>query len=223
MKAKQALTHLKKKYKITTLKSGIENRKPYLGISFPNLKSFANEIFKENPLEFLDTNDFSVYELEILHTYVIGKLKDFNLAFKYFKDYAPSAKEWSTVDSLCQKFVIAKKHRDEVMQLLIKYSTSKDEYLQRIVAVMLLSHYLEDEYVEKVFEILSKLNHQGYFTKMAVAWALATVMTYYPKECLVYMKTSKLDKWTHNKAIQKMKESFRISDDYKLKLEGLKK
>jgi 3-methyladenine DNA glycosylase AlkD len=223
MKAKQALTHLKNKYKITTLKSGIENRKPYLGISFPNLKSFANEIFKENPLEFLDTNDFSVYELEILHTYVIGKLKDFNLAFKYFKDYAPSAKEWSTVDSLCQKFVIAKKHRDEVMQLLIKYSTSKDEYLQRIVAVMLLSHYLEDVYVEKVFEILSKLNHQGYFTKMAVAWALATVMTYYPKECLVYMKTSKLDKWTHNKAIQKMKESFRISDDYKLKLEGLKK
>jgi 3-methyladenine DNA glycosylase AlkD len=223
MKAKQALTHLKNKYKITTLKSGIENRKPYLGISFPNLKSFANEIFKENPLEFLDTNDFSVYELEILHTYVIGKLKDFNLAFKYFKDYAPSAKEWSTVDSLCQKFVIAKKHRDEVMQLLIKYSTSKDEYLQRIVAVMLLSHYLEDEYVEKVFEILSKLNHQGYFTKMAVAWALATVMTYYPKECLVYMKTSKLDKWTHNKAIQKMKESFRISDDYKLKLGGLKK
>jgi 3-methyladenine DNA glycosylase AlkD len=223
MKAKQALTHLKNKYKITTLKSGIENRKPYLGISFPNLKSFANEIFKENPLEFLDTNDFSVYELEILHTYVIGKLKDFNLAFKYFKDYAPSAKEWSTVDSLCQKFVIAKKHRDEVMQLLIKYSTSKDEYLQRIVAVMLLSHYLEDVYVEKVFEILSKLNHQGYFTKMAVAWALATVMTYYPKECLVYMKTSKLDKWTHNKAIQKMKESFRISDDYKLKLGGLKK
>jgi len=223
MKAKQALTHLKNKYKITTLKSGIENRKPYLGISFPSLKSFANEIFKENPLEFLDTNDFSVYELEILHTYVIGKLKDFNLAFKYFKDYAPSAKEWSTVDSLCQKFVIAKKHRDEVMQLLIKYSTSKDEYLQRIVAVMLLSHYLEDVYVEKVFEILSKLNHQGYFTKMAVAWALATVMTYYPKECLVYMKTSKLDKWTHNKAIQKMKESFRISDDYKLKLGGLKK
>jgi 3-methyladenine DNA glycosylase AlkD len=223
MKAKQALTHLKNKYKITTLKSGIENRKPYLGISFPNLKSFANEIFKENPLEFLDTNDFSVYELEILHTYVIGKLKVFNLAFKYFKDYAPSAKEWSTVDSLCQKFVIAKKHRDEVMQLLIKYSRSKDEYLQRIVAVMLLSHYLEDVYVEKVFEILSKLNHQGYFTKMAVAWALATVMTYYPKECLVYMKTSKLDKWTHNKAIQKMKESFRISDDYKLKLEGLKK
>ena len=223
MKAKQALTHLKNKYKITTLKSGIENRKPYLGISFPNLKSFSNEILKENPLEFLDTNDFSVYELEILHTYVIGKLKDFNLAFKYFKDYAPSAKEWSTVDSLCQKFVIAKKHRDEVMQLLIKYSTSKDEYLQRIVAVMLLSHYLEDEYVEKVFEILSKLNHQGYFTKMAVAWALATVMTYYPKECLVYMKTSKLDKWTHNKAIQKMKESFRISDDYKLKLGGLKK
>jgi 3-methyladenine DNA glycosylase AlkD len=133
------------------------------------------------------------------------------------------AKEWSTVDSLCQKFIIAKKHRDEVLPLLIKYSNSKDEYLQRVVAVMLLSHYLEDEYIEKVFDLLSKLNHQGYFTKMAVAWALATVMTYYPKECLAYMKSSKLDKWTHNKAIQKMKESFRISDDNKLKLESLKK
>jgi 3-methyladenine DNA glycosylase AlkD len=223
MKAKQALTHLKNNYKITTLKSGIENRKPFIGVSFPNLKMFANEIFKDNPLEFLDSNDFSVYELEILHSYVIGKLKDFNLSFKYFSNYAPLAKEWSTVDSLCQKFIIAKKHRDEVLPLLIKYSNSKDEYLQRIVAVMLLSHYLEDEYIEKVFDLLSKLNHQGYFTKMAVAWALATVMTYYPKECLAYMKSSKLDKWTHNKAIQKMKESFRISDDNKLKLESLKK
>jgi 3-methyladenine DNA glycosylase AlkD len=223
MKAKQALTHLKKNYKITTLKSGIENRKPFIGVSFPNLKMFANEIFKDNPLEFLDSNDFSVYELEILHSYVIGKLKDFNLSFKYFSNYAPLAKEWSTVDSLCQKFIIAKKHRDEVLPLLIKYSNSKDEYLQRIVAVMLLSHYLEDEYIEKVFDLLSKLNHQGYFTKMAVAWALATVMTYYPKECLAYMKSSKLDKWTHNKAIQKMKESFRISDDNKIKLESLKK
>jgi 3-methyladenine DNA glycosylase AlkD len=223
MKAKQALTHLKNNYKITTLKSGIENRKPFIGVSFPNLKMFANEFFKDNPLEFLDSNDFSVYELEILHSYVIGKLKDFNLAFRYFKDYAPNAKEWSTVDSLCQKFIIARKHRDEVLQLLTRYSNSKDEYLQRIVAVMLLSHYLEDEYIEKVFDLLSKLNHQGYFTKMAVAWALATVMTYYPKECLVYMKSSKLDKWTHNKAIQKMKESFRISDDNKIKLESLKK
>jgi 3-methyladenine DNA glycosylase AlkD len=223
MKPKQALALLKKKYNVNTLKSGIDNRKSYLGVSFPNLKMFSNEIFKDNPLDFLDNNDYSVYELEILHTYVIGKLKDFNLAFKYFANYAPLAKEWSTVDSLCQKFIIAKKHRNEVLPLLIKYSNSKDEYLQRVVAVMLLSHYLEDEYIEKVFELLSKLNHQGYFTKMAVAWALATVMAYYPKECLVFMKSSKLDKWTHNKAIQKMKESFRISEDYKLKLEGLKK
>jgi 3-methyladenine DNA glycosylase AlkD len=223
MKASLALASLKKKYNVKLLKTKVENRKQCLGICFPNLKLFANEIYKDNPTEFLDSNDLSLYELEILHTYVIGKLKDFKIAFKYFKEYAPKAKEWSTVDSLCQKFVITKKHRDEVLPLLLTYSKSKDEYLQRIVAVMLLSHYLEDEYLETVFNLLGKLNHEGYFTKMGVAWAFATVMTYYPRKCLEYLKESKLDKWTHNKAIQKMKESFRISDDYKQKLERLKK
>jgi hypothetical protein len=119
--------------------------------------------------------------------------------------------------------VITKKHRDEVLPLLLTYSKSKDEFLQRIVAVMLLSHYLEDEHLETVFNVLGKLDHEGYFTKMGVAWAFATVMTYYPKEGLEYLKESKLDKWTHNKAIQKMKESLRISDDYKQKIERLKK
>jgi 3-methyladenine DNA glycosylase AlkD len=65
---------------------------------------------KENCNKFLEANNAKIYELEILQTITIGKIKNIDQAIKYFKIFAPFAKEWSVIDSLCQRFVIAKKH-----------------------------------------------------------------------------------------------------------------
>lgn len=205
------------------LKNNVFNRKPYIGISYPNLKLIAKKIKQSDELEFLTSNDFSVYELEILQTYVIGNLKDFHTAIKHFKTFVPQAKEWSVVDALCQKFVLTKKYPNEVFELLKTYAKIDDEYIQRVVAVMILSHFLMDDFIEQSIALLDQLKHQGYFCKMAVAWAFATIMAKYPARCKTYMESNQLDVWTHNKAIQKMLESYRISDADKSYLKQLKK
>ena len=87
------------------LRDDILNRKPSLGISYPTLKQISKIIMASDPFQFLESNDFSIYELEILQTYVIGQIKDKDLGIKYFNAFAPIAKEWSVVDSLCQKFI----------------------------------------------------------------------------------------------------------------------
>jgi 3-methyladenine DNA glycosylase AlkD len=205
------------------LKNKPLNRKPTLGISYPSLKLISKEISKSNPIEFLESNDFSIYELEILQTYVIGQIKDKTMGIKYFKEFAPFAKEWSVVDSLCQKFVLARKYPDEIFELLIEYSKVEDEFMQRIVSVMLLSHFNNDMYVEASIKLINQLNHAGYYNKMAKAWALATLLIKYQDRIIDYLNLNNLDIWTHNKTIQKALESFRISDESKLIISKLKR
>jgi 3-methyladenine DNA glycosylase AlkD len=216
------LEELKQKFNKTLTIDQSSIRKPYLGISYPNLKIVAKEIFSNNYIDFLETNDFRVYELEILQTIVIGKINNIDQAMKYFKIFANQAKEWSVVDSLCQRFIITRKYEDEIYKQLIEYSSKDDEYLQRIVAVMLLSHFNNDKYIDKSLDLLTKLKNQGYYTKMAVAWALATMMVKYPDKCIIILENRLLDQWTHNKSIQKMIESFRVTQINKEIVNNLK-
>jgi 3-methyladenine DNA glycosylase AlkD len=207
----------------TDLKQHDSGRKPFFGISYPRLKEYSKVIINGSLYDFLNSNQFEVYELEIIQTYLIGSIKDINKALQYFESFAPHAKEWSVVDSLTQRFVIAKKYQSEVFKLIQTYAAIDDEFYQRIAAVLLLSHYLNDEYIDKSIDILISLRHQGYYTKMAVAWAFTSIMCKYPSKCLVVLNEHYLDPWTHNKAISKMIDSFQISDHDKQHLRVLKR
>ena len=81
----------------------------------------------------------------------------------------------------------------------------------------MLSHYLNDEYIDRVIDTLNKLNTDDYYSQMGVAWAFATVMGKYPEKCMKYLKSEncRLDKTTYNKTLQKIRESFRVSDKIK--------
>ena len=204
------------------LKQSVLNRKPYLGIPYPKLKNISKEIIKDDWIEFLNTNDCSIYELEILNTYVIGSIKNIDCALDYFNKMVYQAKEWSVVDSLCQKFVIARKYPDEVLNLLENYKCVDDEYVQRSVSVMLLSHYNNETTIDQSIDMIKSLNHPGYFNKMGIAWALATFMIRYPQKVLLYLMSNECDPWIKNKTIQKSIESFRIPDELKDKLKELR-
>lgn len=188
------------------------------GISVPELRKFAKQIAKSDYITFVENNDFSSYELKLLHAFVLGYIKsDIQTLLQYFKDFIPQVDDWAVNDSLCQNFKIARKYPDEVWKFLMRYKKSKKEFESRIVSVMLLSHYLNDKYIDKVISILDKLNTDDYYSQMGVAWAFATIMSKYPNKCIEYLKSDNcnLNKTTYNKSLQKIRESFRISDNIK--------
>ena len=188
------------------------------GISIPEVRKFAKYIAKNNYKEFVESNDYSTFELKLLHAFVIGYAKDdINILLKYFKDFMPYVNDWAINDSLCQNFKIARKNPDIVWDFLMKYKNTKQEFESRIVSVILLSHYLQDEYIDNVLDILNSLNTNEYYSQMGVAWAIATIMGKYPEKCLNYLNSEdcNLDKKTYNKALQKIRESYKISDEIK--------
>ncbi len=188
------------------------------GISIPELRKFAKKVAKDNYKEFVELDDYSSFELKLLHAFVLGYAKDdINSLLKYFKAFIPQVDDWAVNDSLCQNFKIARKYPKEVWNFVMKLSKSKKEFESRIVSVILLSHYLNDEYIEKVIEVLDSLNTDYYYSQMGVAWAIATVMGKYPEKCLSYLKSNNcnLDKITYSKSLQKIRESFRVSKQIK--------
>lgn len=217
------LNILLKNEQANSLRHDVLNRKPFLGISYPVLKQISKIIMASDPIQFLESNDFSIYELEILQTYVIGQIKDRDLGIKYFSAFAPFAKEWSVVDSLCQKFVIARKYPKEIFDLMKTFALIDDAYIQRIVSVTLLSHFLNDNTIDEAITLINQLDHSDYYCKMAKAWAYATMAISYPEKVITCLNQKYLDVWTHNKAIQKMFESRRVSADTKAKILLLKR
>ena len=196
------------------------------GISIPELRKFAKIIAKNNYRKFVDNDDYSTFELKLLHAFIIGYAnEDINILLKDFKDFIPYVDDWCICDSLCQNFKIARKYPDIVWNFFMQYKYTKKEFESRIVSVILLSHYLNDKYIDKVIDILNLLNTEDYYAQMGVAWALATIMGKYPEKCLNYLKSKncRLDKITYNKSIQKIRESYKVSDEMKTLIKTIRK
>lgn len=202
----------------------VPGSKPSLGIRIPNLRKFSKELVKGNYKEFLDTNDFSLLELEILQSFVIGGIKrNIDETLFYMQEFVPKIHDWCVCDCLCQSLTAAREYPEKVWELLMEYAGSDGEFKQRVVAVVMLSHYLNDNYIDKVISVLDTLKNEGYYCKMGAAWAIATIMAKYPDKCFAYLRNNTLDDWTYNKSIQKMIESYRVAEEDKLLLHTMKR
>ncbi|MBP5332371.1 MAG: DNA alkylation repair protein [Lachnospiraceae bacterium] len=189
--------------------------KPCAGVRIPQMRKLAQKIAKDDYKWFLENNPMDTFEMESLQAFVIGYAKDdINVILGYLDDFIPKVHDWSVSDSLCQTFKIARKYPKETFALLSKYKDSHREFEVRIVAIMLMSQFLNDEYIDTVIDVINKLDTADFYAKMGVAWAVATIMAKYPDKCTEYMLSpdNRLDEWTYKKALQKMKESYRVDN-----------
>jgi len=193
------------------------NCKPMLGVRLPELRKIAKEIAKEDYRGFLEEGPDTYFEHETLKAYVLGYAKDdIETILSCADAFLPQIGDWSVSDSFCQNFSIARKYPERVFSWLMDYAKKEEEFPQRVVAVLLMSHFLVPEYISKVLPVMDTLQYDGYYTKMGVAWCVATAYAKFPKETAAYLESNQLRDWTYNKAIQKMCESYRVAEADKL-------
>lgn len=106
---------------------------------------------------------------------------------------------------------------------LTEYLESDKEYDLCFAIVAMMTYYLTDEYIDRVLALSSNVISDKYYVKMAVAWLMATALCKFPDKALDVIKSNVLDVWTHNKALQKARESFRIDKSQKDYLNILKR
>jgi 3-methyladenine DNA glycosylase AlkD len=145
---------------------------------------------------------------------------------QYFDSQIRLLDNWCTVDTFCAALRKTVKHHEaeffdnKVEKLLV----NKNEFAVRAGVVLLLDLYVNFDYLFTIFDRIESLKtRKEYYVKMAVAWLLAECFIKFPDETLSYLKVSKLEPWTFNKAISKICDSYRVDPETKKYLKTLRK
>lgn len=196
--------------------------KGIIGVRIPKLRALAKEIAKSDYWEdFLKSNGQGLYEEDMLKGLVIGLAKcPEPQRLEYVKSFVPTIDNWAVCDTFTGSLKSYKKQPGLIEDYVNSCLLSDGEFTVRFAACMLMDYFISDEYIDSTLEKLAKITHSGYYAKMGTAWALSECFIKHRDKTLELFSRRSIDAWTQNKAIQKCRESYRVSaEDKRLLLE----
>lgn len=198
--------------------------KHVLGVRLPEQRKLAKTIVEDGSYwNFLDQIKPYYYE-EILITGIIVASAPMgnDERFNYIAWFLPLIDNWAICDSFCNSFKIKAADLPSYWDFLIQFRDNSDEFTLRFIFVMMLCHFINAEYLDRIFTLLDEIKSEQYYVEMAKAWLIAETFPKFPEPVYEYLSHDQLSTFAHNKAIQKACESRRISPEDKQHLRSLK-
>ena len=193
-----------------------------IGVRTPELRSYAKTLLKETDVsEFLSELPHRYFDENQLHAFVISEIKDYSQALAELESFLPFVDNWATCDQLSPK--VFKKHPAELISRIRRWMTSKHTYTVRFGIGMLMQHYLGEHFKPEYPDWVVSVQSEKYYINMMRAWYFATALAKQYDAVIPVLEQGRLDVWTHNKTIQKARESYRITDKQKEYLKSLKR
>ena len=205
-----------------------------LGIRMADLRALARRIARQDAAYYLQAvenaseREQSPYmEARTLHGLVLGYIKPTSV-----DDYLAHVARWvQRINSwsVCDAFQLADarrllaEHNDRIWDFAGERLDSDHEYTVRFAVVLLMLYFIEADHITAVLDRLCAVRHEGYYVRMAVAWAVAECYIRFPENTLPIFEQHRLPLWTHNKALQKIRESLRPDTTVKARLQALKR
>lgn len=215
-----------KQYAMFNKKSCPDTAKIILGVRIPQLRILAKQVIQnENWKELIQQLEMNNFEETILRGLVIAYSKiDIKEKLGLIKEFVPNIDSWAITDTFCPTLKIKQKDLELVWEFILHYTKSKKEFETRFAIIMMLDYYIIEDYVDKVIRLIDEIENDAYYVQMAKAWVLAEIGIKFNDKIMKYLKCeNNLDKFTYNKALQKMIESYRISDEQKMIFRKMKK
>ena len=194
-----------------------------IGIRLPIMRDIAKKITKGNIEEFLTYAQDRYYEEVMIQGLVISHIKDEEVFYKYFKKHVNKIDNWALCDSFCSAIKIVRKYEEKYFNEAIKMALNDSEFISRVGLVMLLSHFVNQNNLETIFGTLNKIQSDKFYINMAEAWLVCEMYIKFPKEAKEFIKKNNLNKFTQNKAISKIHDSYRVSKEEKELLNKFRK
>lgn len=193
-----------------------------IGVRTPALRKYAKEVAKRSDCEeFLDTLPHFYYEENNLHGALLAiKYKDIDKYLERLEAFLPYVDNWATCDMMGAK--VFEKDLPLVHKKIEEWVKSPHTYTVRFGVVTLLGCFLDEAFDEQDLELAAGIESKEYYVKMAVAWYFSIALVKQYDAAIKYFTERHLDTWTHNKALQKARESLRIDETKKEYLKSLK-
>ena len=191
-------------------------RERIIGVRMPVLRSMAKKI----RIDDMPPLPHRYLEEDLIHAVVLSAHKDFTVCLSEVERFLPHIDNWAVCDALRPR--VFAKHTDEVVKAVKRWIRSEHEYTVRFAIGVLEAFFLDDHFTPQINDIVASVKRPEYYVKMMQAWYFATALAKQYDATLPYIEKRRLDDWTHNKAIQKASESFRVTDEHKTYLKTLK-
>lgn len=192
-----------------------------IGVRTPILRGLAKALYNENNYaDFLRDLPHKYFEENQLHAFLISEMRELEPCMDALNRFLPYVDNWATCDQMSPR--IFKKHKGELSEQIKIWISSPETYTVRFAVGMLMRHYLDEDFAPEYPRMISAIRSEEYYVGMMVAWYFATALAKRYEEILPFLEEKRLDRRTHNKAIQKALESYRISEEQKRYLRTLK-
>ena len=192
-----------------------------IGVRTPDLRSYAKELLKRGDVSaFLSELPHRYFDENQLHAFILSDMKDYETCMREVERFLPYVDNWATCDQMSPK--VFRKHKTELLEHVKAWLASDKTYTVRFGVGMLMEHFLDDDFDLSYPEMVCQIRSGEYYVNMMRAWYFATALTKQYEAAVVFIEKRKLDVWTHNKAIQKALESYRVTPEHKEYLRSLK-
>ncbi|MFQ7520229.1 MAG: DNA alkylation repair protein [Clostridium sp.] len=195
-----------------------------IGVRLPLLRQLAKEIAKGDWRNFLSNSKEEYYEEILINGLVIAYAKcDVEERLNYIESFVPKIDNWAICDSFCNTLKFVNKNKEIMWEFIQPYLKSYNEFEIRFAVVIILNYYITEDYIDLVLKTLDNIKHDGYYVKMAVAWAISMCFIKFEEKTMAYLKDNSLDDFTYNKSLQKICESLRIDKNTKELIKSMKR
>ena len=192
-----------------------------IGVRTPELRKLAKELSKKDDIDgFLTALPHDYFDENQLHAFILSGMKDYAECMTKVCRFLPFIDNWATCDQLSPK--VFGKNRDNLLVHINEWLQSAEIYTVRFAAGMLMQYFLDDDFDISYPQMVADIESDEYYVNMMRAWYFATALAKQYDSVIPFIEKKRLDKWTHNKTIQKSVESYRITPEQKEYLRSLK-
>ena len=201
----------------------IPGKENIIGVRIPKIRGLAKRMIKDDWESFLKEEPRN-FEEEMLKGLVIATAPmDNGSRIRYTEDFLDVIDNWSTCDTFCSSWKIDRKDPEPVYDYFASLMDSGSEYRMRVSVVFKMDHFIDDDHVDDILSDIVNYDHTGYYYRMGAAWAVSFCYIKFPEITTEYLRDPRMVDWVCNKSIQKICESYRVSDEAKRSVRALRR
>ena len=196
-------------------------REKMIGIRSPEYKKIIRQIHDDPVIPvFLSALPHNWHEENCLHAALINQIRDYDTCVSALEQFMPYIDNWAVNDAVNP--ACFRKHRAELIPRVQEWIASPVAYTRRCGMRVLMANYLDADFQPEYLDLPADLRSDEYYVNIMTAWLFAEALVRQWDTAVRYLETCRLDPWTHNMAIRKACESYRIPDERKAYLKTLK-
>ena len=192
-----------------------------IGVRMPDIRRLAKSLSEEERKKFISGLPHKYHEENMLHGVMLQLIKnDIGEVITETEKFLPYIDNWAVCDISQSKLL--ERYPDVVFGKVSEWAKSEKTYTVRFAIDVLLQFFLDENFTPEVFALAKSIVSDEYYVNMALAWFWSFALIKRYEETLPIIESERLPEFVHNKAIQKARESYRISDERKQYLNTLK-